>query len=74
MTYPVPQLGKRSYYIRTRPCNCPESLNKRTTDHSRIPTATDRAPKRNDNEKFLEIQKIDREIQTMSRPRYTTGT
>merc|ERR1712241_633193 len=23
MTYPVPQLGKRSYYIRTRPCNCP---------------------------------------------------
>ena len=78
MNYPVPQLGKRAtYYTRPRPCICAdENLSKRTTtDHiGHIQTATDRAPKRNDNEKFLEIQKIDREIQTMSRPRYTTGT
>ena len=45
-----------------------------TTDRNYIQTGTDRPPKRNDNDRFLEIQKIDSQIQTMSRPRYTTGT
>ena len=53
-------------------CNCEGNLNKRSTTTERNHIQTD--SKRNDNDKFLEIQKIDREIQTMSRPRYTTCT
>ena len=75
--YPYPMLmpSKRLYpygpYIspKTQGCDCGEHINKRSTTTERN-HQTD--SKRNDNEKFLEIQKIDREIQTMSRPRYLT--
>ena len=76
--YPYPMLmpSKRLYpygpYIspKTQGCDCGEHMNKRSTTTERNHIQTD--SKRNDNEKFLEIQKIDREIQTMSRPRYLT--
>lgn len=75
--YPYPMLlpSKRFYPYgnlspKTQGCDCGEHMNKRSTTTERNHIQTD--SKRNDNEKFLEIQKIDREIQTMSRPRYLT--
>ena len=75
--YPYPMLlpSKRFYPYgnispNTQGCDCGEHMNKRSTTTERNHIQTD--SKRNDNEKFLEIQKIDREIQTMSRPRYLT--
>ena len=76
ISYPI-NLGEKFYNTwpgRQGSCNCgTEHMSKRTTtDRNYIQTGTDRPPKRNDNDRFLEIQKIDSQIQTMSRPRYTT--